>query len=98
MQHSFFQEAKCSKASQEVPCTLWNLKVYDHVCKPVTCPYPEPDEPSSCSPALILKDPFQYDHPIYTQVFQVVFFLDASASQCHIRFSSSPQATHAFRI
>ena len=39
-----------------------------------TCPYPQPDQSSSCLPIKLLADLFKCYPPIYAQVFQVVSF------------------------
>jgi hypothetical protein len=33
MKHSYFWEADMCSAGQEIPCILWNPKVYEHVYK-----------------------------------------------------------------
>ena len=37
--------------------------------EPTTCPYPQPDQSSPCSPIPFLENPFQYFCPTYTKVF-----------------------------
>jgi len=62
MEQSPSREADRSLDVKEVPCTLWNAKVYYRIVIE-TCPYPEPDESSPLLPIPL---------PMYTRVFQVV--------------------------
>ena len=41
---------------------------------PAICPYPEPDQPSSCIPIQLREDASEYYSPIYAWVFQVASF------------------------
>ena len=55
-----------------------------HSQLPATCPYPVPDRSSPYLHIPLPEDPSCYYPPIYTWVFQVIFFLQVSP-QTHVK-------------
>ena len=63
-----------------------------------TCPYPEPDQSSSCLSIPLLEDPLYYSRVIYAEVFQVVSFPQASPPKPCLHLSCATCRAHLIRL
>ena len=66
-----------------------------HSQKPVTCPYPEPEQYIPCLPIPLIADPFYSYPPIYAWAFQVVSFVRVFPPKPRMFLSWPPYVPHA---
>jgi len=61
---------------------------------PTTCPYPGPDQSTSCPHIPFPKDPSYYYPPIYALVFQMAMFPQVSPPKPFIHLHSPSYVLH----
>ena len=88
-------KASRSSASQEMPPHFMKPKgSLPHPWKPITCPYPELDQPSLW-PHLTLKGPLYYYTLTYAQLFRVVSLPQVSSPKPCTNLAYLPYVLHA---